>query len=55
MKTSTKLMTILLVLIGLISTGCTVTPHANVGVDFRMSDGQLRVRPNANVGVWGSP
>jgi hypothetical protein len=44
-----------MLLLGLISTGCTLTPHANVGVDFYMSDGKLKARPNANVGVWGTP
>ena len=55
MKRSTKGMAFLLLVLGLISTGCTVTPHANVGVDFHMQDGKIRARPNANVGVWGTP
>jgi hypothetical protein len=38
-----------------LSSGCTVTPHANIGVDLTISDGKLRLRPDAHVGIYGSP
>lgn len=39
----------------LLLAGCTLTPHANVGVDLRFSDGKLKLRPEAHVGVYGRP
>jgi hypothetical protein len=45
----------LLVSAMLLSSGCSVTPHANIGVDLTISDGKLRLRPDAHVGIYGSP
>jgi len=39
----------------LLMTGCNVTPHANVGVDLTMQNGKLKLHPNANIGVYGTP
>lgn len=44
-----------LLLIGLLLAGCTITPHANVGLSLRYSDGHLKLRPEANIGVYGRP
>jgi len=50
-----KLCILTVVMFGIIAGGCTLTPHANVGVDFYMNDGKLRARPTADVGVYGRP
>jgi len=44
-----------LLALGLLLAGCSLTPHANVGVNFHMSDGKLKATPNANVGVYARP
>lgn len=35
--------------------GCSVTPHANLGVGLDYSNGSFRLRPHASVGVYGRP
>ena len=35
--------------------GCTLTPHANVGVNFHMNDGKLKAKPHADIGVYVRP
>ena len=31
---------------------CTLTPHANVGVDLHMNNGKLKAKPHADIGVY---
>lgn len=45
----------LLVSAMLLGSGCSVTPHVNVGVDLTISGGKLRLRPDARVGIYGTP
>lgn len=35
--------------------GCTVTPHANLGLDLNYYNGSFHVEPTAHVGVYGRP
>lgn len=55
MKRSRLIWMLLLLTLGSLLTSCTLTPHANVGVDFHMSNGKIKARPNAEVGVYGRP
>lgn len=55
MKTGSLLLLFLLMLASLLGSGCTLTPHASIGVDLTMSNGKLKLRPDAHIGVYGSP
>ena len=55
MKRRNLFLVMLFLAITSLFSGCTLTPHANVGVNFHMSDGKLKATPNANVGVYGRP
>lgn len=35
--------------------GCTVTPHANLGLDMNYYNGSFHIEPTAHVGVYGRP
>lgn len=35
--------------------GCTITPHANVGVGLNYHGGSFHLNPYAGVGLWGRP
>jgi len=39
----------------LLVAGCTLTPHANVGIGLSYSGGSFHVNPGASVGVYGRP
>lgn len=39
----------------LLIASCSVTPHANVGLDVDFRNGDLKVRPTAHVGLSGRP
>jgi len=55
MNLQKKLFLLFALLMTMFMTACKVTPHANVGVDLTMQNGKLKMRPNANVGVYGHP
>ncbi|GAB3093693.1 hypothetical protein G8770_22610 [Aestuariicella hydrocarbonica] len=39
----------------LLLSGCSVTPHANLGLDVNYYNGGFHVRPEAHVGISGRP
>ncbi|WFB36132.1 hypothetical protein P3T73_18420 [Kiritimatiellota bacterium B12222] len=39
----------------LLGSACTLTPHANMGLSMDYYGGGFHVRPEVNVGVYGSP
>ncbi|GEM_PF-1527581 len=55
MKHLKPILFLFLLISTLVLSGCTLTPHANVGVDLTMQNGKLKLHPNANIGVWGTP
>jgi len=55
MKNPLILKWLLLLGLLLLSAACTLTPHANVGLNLDYANGGFHVRPSAEVGVWGSP
>lgn len=38
-----------------LTTGCSVTPHANLGVGVNFYNGSFHLNPHANIGVYGRP
>ncbi len=39
----------------LLSSACSVSPHANMGLDVDYYNGSFHVRPEAHVGIYGRP
>lgn len=39
----------------LMTAGCSITPHANVGLDLNYYGGGFHVQPTAHVGISGRP
>jgi hypothetical protein len=39
----------------ILSTACSLTPHANIGLNLDYYGGEFHVRPSAQVGVYGRP
>lgn len=56
MNQLTRYITLAAALLGLaLLTGCTIRPHASVGLDVNYYGGKFHVDPNVHVGVTGYP
>lgn len=56
MKSFRRILLLLLASLGLaLTTGCTIRPHANVGLDLNYYGGKFHLDPNVSVGITGYP
>lgn len=55
MKKSLLLKCILLGSLLVFSAACSLTPHANVGLNLDYYGGGFHLRPSAEIGVYGRP
>lgn len=55
MKKSRLIIWLLLAGVFMLGSACTLTPHANVGLNLDYYGGEFHVRPSAEIGIHGRP